>query len=251
MTWQALEIELRIWRAEGLTLPLWWRDDDAVAETAALEQLFDLSEKLSLPLHLAVIPEPADTGLAHACAARKDIVPLVHGWTHRNHALAGMKKAEFGRPRKEALEETAAGLARMRTLFGPALLDMFVPPWNRISPTLLDDLAGQGYLALSTYNTRPAPDAAPGLRQINTHLDPIDWRGTRSLVPEEELLAQLIDLLQARRQGRADANEPLGFLTHHLVHDAAIWAFTQRCLSTLLDGGATSCNLLKMKETLP
>ena len=251
MSWQALNDEMRLWRAEQLDLPLWWRDDDAVTQTAALDRLFDLSAELSLPLHLAVIPKPAQTALADACAGREDIVPVVHGWAHKNHSLPGLKKAEFAHPRKAALTETASGLQHLRTLFGPSLLEMFVPPWNRISLDVLPGLANQGYCALSTYNARPARDAAPGLRQINTHLDPIDWRGTRSLVDEDKLLSHLIALLQNRRRGTADTQEPLGFLTHHLVHDVAIWSFTRRCLSNLLDAGATPCNLLKMKETLP
>jgi hypothetical protein len=41
--WTPLRKELAIWRAEGLTLPLWWRDDDAVTATAALDRLVALS----------------------------------------------------------------------------------------------------------------------------------------------------------------------------------------------------------------
>jgi hypothetical protein len=40
-------------------------------------------------------------------------------------------------------------------------------------------------------------------------------------------------------------------LTHHLVHDAAIWEFTRACLSELLDGGAQPCNLREMRDALP
>lgn len=77
---------------------------------------------------------------------------------------------------------------------------------------------------------------APGLEQINTHLDPIDWRGTRGLVAPDKLVAQTTDLLRDRREGRTDNAEPFGILTHHLVHDPDIWIFTEALLRRLLDG---------------
>ena len=58
--WTPLETELARWSAQGRTLPLWWRDDDAVAETPALRKLTELSERLGLPVHLAVIPAAAE-----------------------------------------------------------------------------------------------------------------------------------------------------------------------------------------------
>ncbi|GIT87619.1 hypothetical protein ROBYS_26350 [Roseobacter sp. OBYS 0001] len=38
--------------------------------------------------------------------------------------------------------------------------------------------------------------------------------------------------------GQSDASEPLGYLTHHLVHTADVWDFTQQFVSELLDAGA-------------
>ena len=251
MTWAELTKELANWRTEELVLPLWWRDDDAIEETAQLSQLIELAEKISLPVHLAVIPEPATEGLAWACADNSCVVPVVHGWAHRNRSRLGQKKAEFGRPRRAALHETEAGLTRLRALFGPSLFEMFVPPWNRFDVSFAPDLVAQGYVALSTYLPRVSAEPVPGLRQINTHLDPIDWRNTRSLVSEDKLIDDLVALLKDRRTGVSDTAEPLGFLTHHLVHDPAIWAFSERCLKTLLDAGATPCNLLKLKDNLP
>ena len=74
--------------------------------------------------------------------------------------------------------------------------------------------------------------------QINTNLDPIDWNGSRSLAPAERLIAQVAEQLKDRRKGRADMREPYGILTHHLVHDAAIWDFTEALISRLLAGPA-------------
>jgi len=116
-------------------------------------------------------------------------------------------------------------------------------PWNRLYSGFLPELAACGYEMVSTFTPRAQVHAHAGLVQINTHIDPIDWRGSRSAVDADQLVAQTVTLLQDRRAGKTDATEPLGFLSHHLAHDAAIWHVTQAWLSTLLDGGAHPCRL--------
>ncbi len=245
--WSPLKSELALWRRDGLDLPIWWRDDDAIADTPRLRQLVQLNDALNCPLHIAVIPRPASADLLDVCHAGHSVIPLVHGWTHESHAPEGTKKAEFGHPRADALAETDAALTRMRALFGVSLLEMFVPPWNRIDGSVVAGLNAQGYRMLSTYLPRPARHVS-GLLQINTHIDPIHWRGGGGLADADGLIAGIVTLLQDRRAGKTDAREPLGFLTHHLVHDDAIWAFTKDCLTVLLDGGARACNLTNLKD---
>lgn len=236
--WTPLDRELDAWDKAGMTLPLWWRDDDAVADTPALRQLDALSTETGLPVHLAVIPAGADAALGALVAAHTHLIPLVHGRAHENHAPEGQKKAEFGphRPPAEMKADIAWGLSRLSDLFGPRLRPVFVPPWNRIAPELVAGLAGLGFAALSAFAPRKTALAAPGLARINTHLDPIDWRGTRSLVAPDRLIAQMALQLADRRSGYADNDEPYGLLTHHLAHDGAIWDFTARLLSRLRNG---------------
>lgn len=238
--WSPLDTELAEWKASGLTLPLWWRDDDAIAPTDPLVRLADLTTRLGLPVHLAVIPADAGAALAEFTRTRRSLIPVIHGFAHRNHAPADEKKAEFGahRPMSECLADAKAGLARMSEMFGQQLMPMFVPPWNRIAPDVVQGLAALGYEALSTFTPRQAPLATGGLVQINTHLDPIHWRGNRSLLPHEDLIAQVARELKDRRTGTTDNTEPYGILTHHLVHDKAIWQFTEALISRLLDGPA-------------
>ncbi len=235
--WTPLAQELQIWRAQDLSLPLWWRDDDAIQPTRALDQLAALSDTTGLPVHLAVIPQAATQALADGLPDR--MIPVVHGWAHANHAPKGQKKAEFGAHRRtdQITTDAAQGLQQLQTLFGARLRPMFVPPWNRIAPDIVTALPGLGYTALSTFTPRKAPMAAPGLQRINTHLDPIAWKTTRSLVDPAQLIAQLTQQLQDRRRGDADAREPYGLLTHHLVHDPAIWEFTETLLLRLMDSG--------------
>lgn len=236
--WTPLTRELACWRAEGLTLPLWWRDDDAVSPTPQLERLASLSDRLGIPVHLAVIPAGAEPALAVFARARPNLIPLVHGQAHRSHAPEGEKKAEFGahRPAGEALADVAHGLETLRGLFGADLRPVFVPPRNRIAPDIAAGLPALGFRILSTAAPRRAAEAAPGLAQVNTHLDPIDWHGTRGLVDPQGLVAQAAGLLADRRAGRADACEPFGLLTHHLVHDEDVWAFAGELLARLRDG---------------
>jgi hypothetical protein len=240
--WRPLDVELNHWRAESLPLPVWWRDDDAIAPTPQLDRLSELADKLGLPVHLAVIPRDATLALAEYVAARASLVPVVHGWAHTNHAPRGEKKAEFrlDRPLDVMVTDAQAGMARLRSVFGDNMRQMFVPPWNRIAPEMAKQLPKLGYRILSTTTPRKSRLVAPGLEQINTHLDPIDWRGSRGLISADALIAQTAGLLRDRREGRSDNTEPFGILTHHLVHDQDIWTFTEALLRKLLSGPATA-----------
>ncbi|GAA6191545.1 polysaccharide deacetylase family protein [Phaeobacter sp. NW0010-22] len=236
--WAPLDQELAHWHSAGMVLPIWWRDDDAIEPTPELNRLSELSVALGLPVHIAVIPATATPELATYFATRPHLIPVVHGWAHQNHAPTDQKKAEVGahRPAPAVLDEIKRGTTRMRELFGLALRPMFVPPWNRIAPEVRDGLPQLGFKILSTATPRKQENAAPGLEQVNTHLDPIHWRDTRSLVPATRLIEQTVQLLKDRREGRADASEPFGLLTHHLVHDEQIWTFTRDFVTRLMAG---------------
>lgn len=240
--WSPLTTELDRWRADGLTLPLWWRDDDAIAPTSALDRLIDMSTRLDLPVHLAIIPAHAEPSLAQVVNDAPHLIPVTHGWSHHSHAPATEKKAEFGahRPLEHVVNDARQGRAQMRALFGADAGHMFVPPWNRIAPTVMCALPALGFAALSTFTPRTKASPAPGLTQINTHLDPINWKSGKTLIDPSTLIEQITHQLADRRRGDADATEPYGILTHHLVHDADIWSFTEQLLTHLL-AGPTRC----------
>jgi hypothetical protein len=88
-------------------------------------------------------------------------------------------------------------------------------------------LGESGLRGFSAYG--PRPTARPiGIFHVNTHVDIIDWRGTRGFCGEEIALNAAVSHLAARRTGTADADEPTGWLTHHAVHDVAAWDFLER-----------------------
>lgn len=234
--WSDLHTELSEWHAHGLRLPFWWRDDDAIAPTPALSRLTELSARTGVPVHLAIVPRHATPDLAQHLADMPALIPVVHGWAHENHALPDAKKSEFGTAVPRARHDIRLAISTTRDLFGARVAPMFVPPWNRIAPDLYPDLVAAGFDMLSTFTPRKTVQPVPGLTQINTHVDPIDWRGTRSLVPPDAMIARVVAQLRDRRQGNTDACEPFGLLTHHLVHTEEVWAFTAQFIDVITTG---------------
>ncbi len=232
--WRALGGELERWAEAGATATLWWRDDDAVTDTPALRRLLRVTQDGGVRPGLAVIPASADVALVESLdLAAVDV--LQHGYRHSNHAPPDQKKAEFGPHRPAAVmdEELRDGAARLQALFagsGSRALAVLVPPWNRIDPALVSRLTTLGYRGLSAFAARARARDASGLRHLNTHVDPIAWHAGRCFAGERPVLAQLLDHLAARREGRVDVGEPTGLLTHHLVHDPRCWAFCERLL---------------------
>ena len=209
---------------EGRTLDLWWRDDDAVAPTPALERLLGLARARDLPVAIAAVPAGAGPDLAARLAAEPGADVLVHGWRHRNHEPPPAKSAEFG-PARDGLAfaaEAEAGARACRDLFGAQALPVFVPPWNRIAPHGPERLARAGFRGLSVFGPRRP---ASSLRVVNTHLDPVDWRGGRGPVPPERLAAALLAALPGC--------EPIGLLTHHLSADEPLWTLVAGLLDVL------------------
>ena len=226
--WLALEQEVAQWRGLGRPVNLWWRDDDARTPSAELARLLDLARDTGVPLALAVIPHGARAeafdGMPHL------VEVLQHGADHLNRGSAQGKKTEFplSEPAEEAIQRLLEGRRQLKQLFGERALAVLAPPWNRFAQARVGDLARAGYIGLSSFQPRQARELAPGLLQINTHVDIIDWRAGRVFVGEDSAVHMMAAQLSARRLGQCDADEPLGLLTHHAVHDRAAWEFLQR-----------------------
>ena len=104
---------------------------------------------------------------------------------------------------------------------------MLVPPWNRIAPGLVPALPEIGFTGLSTFAARRRAEPIKGLRQINTHVDLIDWKDRRKFVGQDAALAALVEAL---RQSRGATSEPVGLLSHHLAMDEGAWDFLRSFL---------------------
>ena len=223
-SWQAFDDEVARWREAGRTVELWWRDDDATDATPALDRLLALHRRTAAPLALAVVPARATPALAERLAGEPGVDLLQHGYGHVNHAVAPEKKSELGahRPAMLVLGELGAGWLAMERLFGARTLPVLVPPWNRIAPALVPTLPEIGFTGLSTFGARRRAEPVKGLRQINTHVDLIDWTGGRGFVGEEAALAALV---RALGRARIETGEPVGLLSHHLAMDEGAWNF--------------------------
>jgi hypothetical protein len=225
--WAELRTELARWMDAGRTATFWWRDDDATAPGPRLERLAVLSGTHGIPVGLAVIPGRAREDLGAALGAVPLLKMLVHGHHHHNNAPAGEKKAEFGahRPLPEMLGDAAVGRETLVARFPDLALPVFVPPWNRIDPTLVERLSSAHFKGLSRYGQRGNHPPAENMVENNCHLDLINWRGGRNFIGRGEALEQLIDHLSDRRTGRADRGESTGVLSHHAVMDEESWVF--------------------------
>ena len=222
--WVALDRELDVWRARGREATLWWRDDDAVEPSPALERLLAL--RPGCPLGLAVVPAAVEASLDRELTDSVDV--LVHGFAHANHAPAGARKSEYPAGRVVP-DELRAARQRLEEQFGDRVLPVFVPPWNRMGEDAVAALPAAGYEAVSGYRGRP--EAA--LTRLDTHVDLIDWRSGRRFAGTDAVLAALVDALVARRLA-GDAR-PTGVLSHHLVHDTGAWGFLEDLLAWAMD----------------
>ena len=211
--------------AEGRAIRVWLRDDDCVVVTPALDRLAELCDGVALPVLLAAIPAGAEAGLVPWIAAHPGVTPCQHGFAHADHAPPGERARELGgRPVDAVLADLARGRAILRDLFGPALSDILVPPWNRLDAALVPLLPAAGYAALSAF--APTPEASP-IPRLDADLDIVDWRGGRIGRPLDEMARKVAGVL-----GRQDR---LGILTHHLAHDEAAWAGLAALLDRLAD----------------
>ena len=236
MSWRELGTELDRWRDSGRVADFWWRDDDAAKPCVLLSRLLRLSESSRVPLALAVVPLEAAPEIFDGLKASV----LMHGTDHRNRAAQGEKKTEFAatEPDGDAVARLCVARERLAAQAAKRFVPVLAPPWNRFKRALAGRLPEAGLYGLSGYGPRDKADAAPGVRQVNTHVDIVDWRGTRGFVGEGTALRMAVDHLASRRKGEVDASEPTGWLTHHALHDRETWIFLERLFERSVKHGA-------------
>ena len=213
LSWERFEAEVA--RRGGARC--WWRDDDAAQPDPALARLLALSSSFRVPLALAVVPLLAVGELFDSL--RDNVSVLQHGTDHRNRAAPGEKKTEYpaAEPDAAALERIAAARSRLQQLAGARALPVFVPPWNRIRPSLAGCLSKIGFQGLSC---DAGAARVAGVEQVDTHIDIVAWREGRRFIGEDQALALALRHLAG--------GQPIGWLTHHAVHDEQAWRFLER-----------------------
>lgn len=227
------------WFAErGLKARFWWRDDDAVEATPALDRLMAIANAFEIDVALAVIPNEVKESLADRLQDERHAVVFQHGFRHQNFQLRerGEKAAEFGARRlpQEALRELTEGRKRLGALFGDRFVPVLVPPWNRISPAVVRALPATGLAGVSTF-TWMHPYARS---RLQSHIDVIKWKKGRTFIGYH-CAGLRLDLQLARRRNAPD--EPIGILTHHLDHDEACFEFLMELYSIIRRHPGAEC----------
>ena len=246
--WDDLSRELDLWQESGSAATFWWRDDDAHRPDPKLDRLLDISDRYEIALGLAVVPARIEKGLAERVKSAGLTTVLQHGYAHDNTAPPGGKKTELGphRPAELTIADLATGQDRLTKIFGDQYFPVLVPPWNRIADFLVPMLPEIGFCGLSRADPRMRAAPAAGLIEANTHVDIIDWQAgggrpetappltyPRPFAGTAFALAKTVKHLAAKREGKVDADEPTGLLTHHLVHDDDAWAFVEAFLDRI------------------
>ena len=206
----------------------WWRDDDAGRPDPRLDRLLELAARRGAPLALAVVPAWLTGGATEGIRACAHATVLQHGWAHEDHAAPRGRKIELGGSADPARLGLllAEGRALLAEAFGERALPVMVPPWNRIAPAFEAALPGLGFSGLSAWGGPARRDA---LVRVDTHVDVIDWRGTRGFVGLAAVVERTIAALARFPTG------PLGILTHHLVMDQAAFAHLDQILALVQD----------------
>jgi hypothetical protein len=232
--WQRLDRELDAWRDSDRHATLWCRDDDACRDSPALKRLLHTAGAMGVPVALATIPAVLETSLVESVGPSELVTIVQHGYAHRNHAPPGARNWELGAHRPVAV--SIAELASGREILAAVL----VPPWNRIDPEVVARLSDARFHGLSTFGPRAQVCPAPGIAQCNTHVDLIAWSRDRAFIGAEAAIDRLVGHLEARRQGRVDAHEATGILTHHVDLPGAAWEFLAELMArTRAHGAAT------------
>jgi hypothetical protein len=225
------------------------RDDDACEVTPQLDRLAAIARRRDLKIGLAVIPSKlTDALVSYLDADGTCFLPMCHGWSHTNYGSAE-KPGEFGpdRPLAATRADCERALERFVTRFRqhPAI---FVPPFGCITKDMEAILGDVGFAGLSNgpslnlarlarlhvkFEALPPNPIWPlRARALDVHVDPINWRRKTAHAPEH-IAAQLLGELRLRRKGYIPSSNPIGLLTHHLVHDEAIWSVCDELLDVL------------------
>jgi hypothetical protein len=225
--WHLLQRELDLWAESGKQASFWWRDDDAVSNTPQLQHLDSLCQTFDIPVSIAVIPALLEASLPKFLQQRDHFSVLQHGYSHSSYAAKGAKKIELGGERSVDMiaTELTDGYQRLANALPDQFIPVIVPPWNRIESRIYDSLSNIGFTGISVEGARKMSYPVTDLLQINTHLDPINWRHGRGFIGSQIAITLLQQHLTLRRTTGQCSDEPTGLLTHHLVHNEAVWNF--------------------------
>ena len=201
---------------EGRSAPLrvYFRDDDAGWDDAALMHLVHLFERHDTPIDLAVIPSELGVRMGRWLAARigNRLGCHQHGFAHVDHAQRG-RRSEFGEDRgyDAQLNDLRRGWLALTQRLEGRVDPIFTPPWNRCSSDTARALGELGFLALSR-DAGAAPLPLGALRALPVHVDWMKWRS--GVAPDLAVIGRQIAAVAV---AEPEAVQSLGIMLHHAV----------------------------------
>jgi hypothetical protein len=236
--WDGLAQELAAWQASGRRASFWWRDDDAVAASPALERLAGLSAAAGAPLAIAAIPKLIKPSLAPALAGHSTVWLLQHGFAHIDHAKGLVDPERGGRrlgARLAPADGDRPGGARGRAGDHAGRIRHPVPAGGgrplesyRSSPDAGASRAGLSRRFL-LWRAAALP-AAAGLRRGEYPFRRLELEAGRPLPRRGGGAGDDRRPSAPPAAGRGGADEPTGIVTHHAALDEASWKFMAELL---------------------
>ena len=211
---------------------IFFRADDIGAGGRPFEALCRLFRSFEIPLAMAVVPAWI-TGIRVKQLFK--LAPLEepfwgwhqHGWCHVNWQRSG-KSSEFGeeRPLEKQFSDISQGRRKLQDIFGEHLVDVFTPPWNRLSLTTMKILEELNFKAVSMAAGFPRGYKNPdGIKNLRIQLD-LHTRKSRDGISDFGVLLDDLAALLGRR-------EPIGIMLHHQRMTYFAFEFLQELLTQL------------------
>lgn len=218
---------------EARAVRVFFRDDDVDDDEDSLRALVDLFLERGIALNLAVIPgrltRQGASLLHNYLREGPQLIGLdQHGFIHVNHEKAG-RKCEFGPSRSfdRQRSDIAAGRRLLEAEFGERVSRVFVPPWNRCTPSTRRALVELGFSAISHWRASEsaACESTDALIELPATLDPYRWKQGPEPKSEVEIFRDLVTQLEA--------GGVIGVMLHHKVMDVDARAMIARLLDVL------------------
>jgi hypothetical protein len=227
---------------------VFFRADDIGAGGRPFEALCRLFRAFEIPLAMAVVPAWI-TGIRQKQLLK--LAPLEepfwgwhqHGWCHVNWQRSG-KRSEFGeqRPLEKQFSDISQGRQKLQDIFGEHLVDVFTPPWNRLSHATIKILEELDFKAVSMTGTFPRGyKNVEGLKNLRIQLDLHTRKSKDGALDFGALLEELSGLLAKR--------EPIGIMIHHQRMTFFAFEFLKELLHLLQTRGNAHFSTFKELTT--
>lgn len=205
------------WKLKKMGATVFFRDDDVDVLDTNITRLIELFTKHNIPLSLEVVPNKLDDKFVgyFSKLQSKNLFDIgQHGFDHKNHAVNGAFRGEFGANRNDREKRTdiRAGRELLKRRFGEYSKAIFIPPWNSMDEETFRILKEEYFTATSCGQTISSRDTNRkkiakwrrvmnikkfGMFDLSESVDAIaDW----DTVPRIKKLDELVDDFEVAKE---------------------------------------------------